>query len=116
MHLPKPQISRLQRIRPPPLPLNNAIPIQSISANSGHQSTSLFSPLPPFPTVHAAADSPISAYMKYLRESTPSSMGLASQSVIPSSPLGFGLVSSPRSPYPLISPKSPTAASLEFFQ
>lgn len=73
---PKPASSRLHRIRPPPLAqlsnrppplLNNAASLNPSSISSAVQP---LSPLPPFPTVHAAAESPISAYMRYLQNST----------------------------------------------
>ncbi|XP_059631315.1 VQ motif-containing protein 9-like [Cornus florida] len=75
---PKPPSSRLQRIRPPPLAhlSNRPPPLLSnagINPNTGgsliqHQRQPL-SPLPPFPAVHAAAESPVSAYMRYLQGS-----------------------------------------------
>ncbi|KAI3978590.1 hypothetical protein MKX01_015765 [Papaver californicum] len=96
---PKPPSSRLHRIRPPPLqpprptsPLNNAaafIPQPQPpphntnpnfnNSNSNNPGSSSFggrqitplSPLPPFPSVHGAAESPISAYMRYLQSTTP---------------------------------------------
>ncbi|XP_048439419.1 LOW QUALITY PROTEIN: VQ motif-containing protein 9-like [Pyrus x bretschneideri] len=181
VHLPKPQISsRLQRIRPPPLAqlnnrpppslecaappqnTNNPIipPMGSAAAhfNSIGRSTTPLSPLPPFPTVHAAAESPVSAYMRYLHNSisavdsnnqkfsgfsplaplvsprwtnltpppqqnqqvVPPQQGIGTaanqqqqttaaiasqpQFAMPPSPLPFGCLSSPRSPYPSLSP------------
>ncbi|KAA8538116.1 hypothetical protein F0562_027724 [Nyssa sinensis] len=176
---PKPQSSRLQRIRPPPLAhvsnrppplLNNAVPSQpplhatainpnnhistvggGISGNfvNNQRQVGPLSPLPPFPAVHAAAESPISAYMRFLQNSvsavdsdpkrfaalsplapliSPRWNSLAqsqlpqhqqhvlpplhnilpspsqSQFLMPSSPLPFGCVPSPRSPYHLLSP------------
>ncbi|ESW08267.1 hypothetical protein PHAVU_009G032600 [Phaseolus vulgaris] len=85
---PKPPSSRLQRIRPPPLPqitnrppplLNpttlprpqlpnvssNAVSFNNFPVFARHPAP--LSPLPPFPTVHAAAESPISAYMRDLQ-------------------------------------------------
>ncbi|KAK7311642.1 hypothetical protein RJT34_09913 [Clitoria ternatea] len=82
---PKPPSSRLQRIRPPPLPqitnrppplLNarplplpngnvNVLPFNNFSAFG--RPLAPLSPLPPFPTVHAPAESPISAYMRDLQ-------------------------------------------------
>ncbi|XVE60521.1 hypothetical protein DITRI_Ditri05aG0135700 [Diplodiscus trichospermus] len=179
IHQPKPQSSRLQRIRPPPLahfsnrpsPMINCAPpsmsppgcsqpnppIGCPTVNSFIQkppSATPLSPLPPFPAVHAAAESPVSAYMRYLQSSmsanvdsnpkqfsgfpplaplvsprwndliTPqqqqkplppsqpqnqqqppqvSSKGMV-QSQLPSSPLPFGCLNSPRSPYALLSP------------
>jgi len=85
---PKPPSSRLQRIRPPPLPqiTNRPPPLlnpttlprpQLPNVNSNAVSFNNFSvfarpsaplsPLPPFPTVHAPAESPISAYMRDLQ-------------------------------------------------
>ncbi|KAM1119891.1 hypothetical protein ACFX2B_043417 [Malus domestica] len=92
VHQPKPQISsRLQRIRPPPLAQVNNRPPPSLECavpppnasnpiippmgsaaahfNSIGRSTTPLSPLPPFPTVHGAAESPVSAYMRYLHNS-----------------------------------------------
>nr|GMC50565.1 VQ motif-containing protein 9 [Ipomoea batatas]GME01012.1 VQ motif-containing protein 9 [Ipomoea batatas] len=168
IHQPKPPSSRLQRIRPPPLaqignrppPLMNVgggplPPLQPLPTNqilggggfigdqrhfSGVQAQPP-SPLPPFPAVHGAAESPISAYMRFLRgsvsgaaiDSDPKrfSSGLSplapldsprwtgpappppqlqnippqpSFPALPSSPLPFGCLPSPRSSYPLLSP------------
>lgn len=166
---PKLTSSRLQKIRPPPLPqliarpppllncgptaeppLNPSNPISTSSSTAsgsfGRQVQPL-SPLPPFPAVHTAAESPISAYMRYLQSSNsntdsdskrfagfsplaplvsprwnnfaqpPSSQQqnvpqspIAASSAplhfpMPSSPLPFGCLPSPRSPYPsLFSP------------
>lgn len=90
IHPPKPQSSRLQRIRPPPLVqisnrppplLNCAAPNTNPNSQSGfsiatgslfHRPSAPLSPLPPFPTVHAAAESPVSAYMRYLQNSNSS--------------------------------------------
>ncbi|KAJ7965738.1 putative VQ motif-containing protein [Quillaja saponaria] len=86
---PKPQSSRLQKIRPPPLaqisnfphPFMNtavlhpqppvaSIPNNPINAASGFgRPVAPLSPLPPFPTVHTAAESPVSAYMRYMQNS-----------------------------------------------
>ncbi|XP_028771804.1 VQ motif-containing protein 9-like isoform X2 [Neltuma alba] len=94
---PKPPSSRLQRIRPPPLAqignrppplLGGAIhrpqppPVSAASASTGNPINAgsganfsdfarplpPLSPLPPFPSVHA--ESPVSAYMRYLQNST----------------------------------------------
>ncbi|XP_038885419.1 VQ motif-containing protein 9-like [Benincasa hispida] len=75
---PKPQNSRLQRIRPPPL--NTNMPPPQRLPNGFHPPTPLnfgltglpmapLSPLPPLPAVHAAAESPVSAYMRYIQNS-----------------------------------------------
>uniref|UniRef100_A0A7N0UJS4 VQ domain-containing protein n=1 Tax=Kalanchoe fedtschenkoi TaxID=63787 RepID=A0A7N0UJS4_KALFE len=145
---PKPPSSRLHRIRPPPLaqlsanfassPLGN----QSQSQNrhpgvqqmgqsgalthfgagfvrAGAHVGQPLSPLPPFPAVHAAAESPISAYMRHLRGSgsgfgvdseprrlsgfSPRWRGAAQEE---SALLGFGCLPSPKSPNLLLSPKA----------
>ncbi|MBA0720828.1 hypothetical protein Golax_008430 [Gossypium laxum] len=98
IHQPKPQSSRLQRIRPPPLahvsnrpmgPMINyavpnmnppacslpTLPISGPIGNSFIQrppAATPLSPLPPFPVVHAAAESPVSAYLRYFQNSMPS--------------------------------------------
>ncbi|XP_071722738.1 VQ motif-containing protein 9 [Rutidosis leptorrhynchoides] len=91
---PKQHSSRLHRIRPPPLshvtnrpppmmgcppfpqPANNADSVNGMlgAMNPNHsmpsfmtRSSAPLSPLPPFPAVHAAAESPISAYMRCLQ-------------------------------------------------
>lgn len=170
IHPPKPQSTRLQRIRPPPLvhvsnhppPLLNSVilpPQQQLLTTASNpsatntfiqRSTTPLSPLPPFPAVHAASDSPVSAYMRYLqntisvvdsnrqfsgfsplaplvsprwnnqaasKQQFPMQQGInPSQSAgmvspqaqlrfhLPTSPLPFGCLNSPRSPYPLLSP------------
>ncbi|GAV83261.1 VQ domain-containing protein [Cephalotus follicularis] len=184
IHPPKPPSSRLQRIRPPPLahlsnrppPLLNCSPPppppeqripQPPPTNPNfiqRSTTTPLSPLPPFPTVHAAAESPVSAYMRYLHDSIPTvdpnhknqftgftplsssrwnnltpppppppppqqyqqfaapqqgtlPMPSQSQFQLPSSPLPFGCLNSPRSPYPLLSPSllfSPTGSPFGF--
>jgi len=177
IHPPKPQSTRLQRIRPPPLvqvsnrppPLLNSVippPQQKLLTTASNpsatntfiqRSTTPLSPLPPFPAVHAAAESPVSAYMRYLQNTIsavdsnkqfsgfsplaplvsprwnnqtaskqqfpvpPQQQGIdPSQSAgmvapqaheqpqfqLPTSPLSFGCLNSPRSPYPLLSPSS----------
>ncbi|KAI5404624.1 VQ motif-containing protein 9 [Lathyrus oleraceus] len=106
---PKQQSSRLQRIRPPPLPhitnrpppLLNARPQlplpQNFNFNAVHFNQSFpgfgrpqapLSPLPPFPTVHAAAESPISAYMRDLQNfvSTMDSKSFSGFSPLPPPP------------------------------
>ncbi|KAE8666793.1 VQ motif-containing protein 9 [Hibiscus syriacus] len=99
IYQPKPQSSRLQRIRPPPLahvsnrpaaaasmtdsavPNMNppgcsqpTLPINGPVSNSFIQRPQAgppLSPLPPFPAVHAAAESPVSAYLRYFQSSMP---------------------------------------------
>ncbi|KAK6938129.1 VQ protein [Dillenia turbinata] len=191
IHPPKPPSSRLQKIRPPPLAqisnrppplLNCAAPLppppqqpppshqpspNAASANPIRQLSNLnpLSPLPPFPAVHAAAESPISAYMRYLQTTIsaaadsdpkrfsgfsplaplvsprwtnlspihqpsnppqnhqipvpPPQILPPSQYPMPTSPLAFGCIPSPKSPYALLSPSlflSPTAGQLGFQQ
>lgn len=196
IHPPKPQSSRLQRIRPPPLAnvsnrpppmLNSGLPPpqpqqqpppglnprNSISSANNFgpigRPTAPLSPLPPLPAVHAPAESPVSAYMRYLHNSfstldsnqkqfsgfspaplvsprwnnftsqqqlpqptmaqgaipppppPPSSAVMASESQfqMPSSPLPFGCMNSPRSAYPLLSPSllfSPSTGPLGYPQ
>ncbi|KAA0065136.1 VQ motif-containing protein 9-like [Cucumis melo var. makuwa] len=75
---PKSQSSRLQRIRPPPLAhVTNRPPQQLPNSfhplNSGLTGRPMapLSPLPPLPAVHAPAESPVSAYMRYIQNSIP---------------------------------------------
>ncbi|KAK3230939.1 hypothetical protein Dsin_002820 [Dipteronia sinensis] len=179
IHQPKPQSSRLQRIRPPPLAHLSSRPPSMLSCanpplpppnttattttnNNGSSSgfiqrpTAPLSPLPPFPSVHAAAESPVSAYMRYLQNSVstadlnskpqfsgfsplaplasprwnnfnassqqqemippPALQPQQQQFQLPSSPLPFGCLNSPRSSYPLLSPNlfSPSSGQLNF--
>ncbi|KAL4335481.1 hypothetical protein GQ457_07G023780 [Hibiscus cannabinus] len=100
IHQPKPQSSRLQRIRPPPLAhvsnrpappmINCAVPNMNPPGCShptlpvsGPVGSSFFqrppagaplSPLPPFPAVHAAAESPVSAYLRCFQSSVSSTV------------------------------------------
>ncbi|XP_026395762.1 VQ motif-containing protein 9-like [Papaver somniferum] len=77
IHNPKPQISsRLYSIRPPPLTtktpvLSSATTITTVKDEEYRPQVSGLSPLPAFPSVNFTAESPISAYMRYLRSSTP---------------------------------------------
>lgn len=109
---PKPPSSRLQRIRPPPLaqignrppPMMNVAgppPLQPLPTNQmfggvfigdhRHVQAQPPSPLPPFPAVHSAAESPISAYMRFLR-------GSISGAAIDSDPKRFSTGLSPLAP------------------
>ncbi|KAG9451431.1 hypothetical protein H6P81_011396 [Aristolochia fimbriata] len=119
IHPPKPQSSRLQRIRPPPLanlpaprppaPVVAPHVVPLVYAHRPRSPVPPFSPLPPFPTVSAAAESPISSYMRYLQSSMPNPVGPGQLMLPPSSPVGLGPV---LSPYPMLSPSllfSPTA-------
>ncbi|KAH6837739.1 hypothetical protein C2S53_020262 [Perilla frutescens var. hirtella] len=73
----RPPSSRLQRIRPPPLAQIINRPPQILPQNDGvQQAAQPFTPLPPLPSVHPAAESPISAYMRFLQGSA--SVGSAS--------------------------------------
>uniref|UniRef100_A0A0D9VQJ8 VQ domain-containing protein n=1 Tax=Leersia perrieri TaxID=77586 RepID=A0A0D9VQJ8_9ORYZ len=76
--------SRLHRIRPPPLAPPRPPPILPPAPPA-------LSPLPPLPAVCMTAESPISAYMRRLR-------GMPSPIHVPTSPLGFGCLPSPRTP------------------
>lgn len=176
IHQPKPASSRLQRIRPPPLAqisnrppplLNGAVaPPPQPPFGAMARSHAPLSPLPPLPAVHASAESPVSAYMRYLQNSmsafdphqkqasgfsprwsnlapqqqnhpappppppqqqgilppppAPAMMASHSQFQLPTSPLPFGCLNSPRSPYPsLLSPNlllSPSSGQLGFPQ
>ncbi|KAG8369195.1 hypothetical protein BUALT_Bualt15G0125900 [Buddleja alternifolia] len=75
---PRPPSSRLQRIRPPPLaqirPQPQILPNDVSNSNPQPQPQILpgQAPLPPLPSVHPAAESPISAYMRFLQTSSPS--------------------------------------------
>lgn len=163
VHHPKAhQSSRLHRIRPPPLAppglLNNAL-IPNWSGGYVPRPTAPLSPLPPLPPVHAAAESPVSSYMRYLQNSMfavesnhrkefsplaplvsprwyqqqqqqqenappqqnngrpphppPPPQGTVSSQAAPTS----GCLSSPKSPYGLLSPSlllSPTSGQLGF--
>ncbi|CAI9753529.1 unnamed protein product [Fraxinus pennsylvanica] len=142
----RPPSSRLQRIRPPPLaqisnrppplaqdPTSSADLAQKDGLAGSQRAAQPFSPLPPLPAVLAAAESPISAYMRFRQSSISSFSGAlprwnsltqpqqappASSSTasplsfptLPLSPLPFGCVPSPRSPYAMLSPSlfSPT--------
>lgn len=102
---PVPQpLSRLHRIRPPPLAQfpphhPSSIPAPPPLVGDGWARLPL-SPLPPFPTVSAAAESPISAYMRRLHSGlpplAPSPPGVAPPQLLPLSPLSFGCVPSPQ--------------------
>ncbi|KAE8659267.1 VQ motif-containing protein 9 [Hibiscus syriacus] len=120
IHQPKPQSSRLQRIRPPPLahvsnrpappmincavpnmnPLGCSQPTLPISGPLGSSfvqrppAGAPLSPLPPFPAVHAAAESPVSAYLRYFQSSVSSAVD-----TIPKQFSGFPPLA------PLISPR-----------
>ncbi|ESQ27283.1 hypothetical protein EUTSA_v10018916mg [Eutrema salsugineum] len=177
IHHPKPQqSSRLHRIRPPPLAhvINrppNLVNDALIPPGAHHNNwtagfvprpTAPLSPLPPLPPVHAAAESPVSSYMRYLQNSMlaidsnrkefsglsplaplvsprwfqqqqenapppqnnsrpphPAAPGTVSQAAPTSIPAPqlFGCLSSPKSPYGLLSPSillSPTSGQLGF--
>ncbi|KAG2322794.1 hypothetical protein Bca4012_058256 [Brassica carinata] len=174
IHHPKAQqSSRLHRIRPPPLAhvvinrpppglLNNPPPPGcNWSGGFVPRPTAPLSPLPPLPPVHAAAESPVSSYMRYLQNSMfaidsnrsglsplaplvsprwyqqqqqqqenapppqnnsrpphppPVTVSQAAPTSIPA-PQSLGCLSSPKSPYGLLSPSlllSPTSGQLGF--
>ncbi|KNA15544.1 hypothetical protein SOVF_097300 [Spinacia oleracea] len=123
IHAPKPASSRMQRIRPPPLAQLSSRPPSLLNCGGNP-----LSPLPPLPTCHAAAESPISAYMRFLHNSVSSvdsSFNRTGQMLPPPSPPSmnqnhtdtttvyppFGFLPSPKSPCPYIPPNlmfSPT--------
>nr|XP_043607449.1 VQ motif-containing protein 9 [Erigeron canadensis] len=115
----KPQSSRLQRIRPPPLEQIGNRPPSSSSLNPNFRPVngSFFpgqrplSPLPPLPSVHATAESPISAYLRGFQMNVtgfnPPPPPPASDFPAPSSPLPFGCLNSPKSQFPMLSPGFP---------
>ncbi|KAH0876179.1 hypothetical protein HID58_073541 [Brassica napus] len=159
-----PQSSRLHRIRPPPLAhvinrpppsLNNAALVPPPSWSGGFvapRHTAPLSPLPPLPPVHAAAESPVSSYMRYLQNSMfavesnrrefsglsplaplvsprwyqqqqenappPVNSGRPPPGTVSQAPpQSLGCLSSPKSPYGLLSPSlllSPTSGQLGF--
>ncbi|XP_074557123.1 VQ motif-containing protein 9-like [Curcuma longa] len=105
--------SRLHRIRPPPLadltlrsppPLVPVLPLPAMDP----WTRPLLSPLPPLPTVSAAAESPISAYMRHLRGGSAGLPLYAPSSTVPpmlqppSSPLGFGCLLSVQTAYQMM--------------
>ncbi|XP_076902557.1 VQ motif-containing protein 9-like [Bidens hawaiensis] len=108
----RPQSSRLQKIRPPPLqhiglrpPSTAVAPPQNPNVNfppgNFFARQRPLSPLPPFPAVHAAAESPISAYMRCFQTEV---AGFpppppVPEFTAPASPLAFGCLPSPRFPF-----------------
>ncbi|XP_071693522.1 VQ motif-containing protein 9-like [Rutidosis leptorrhynchoides] len=121
----KPQSSRLQRIRPPPLEhIGNRPPAAASSAaipnfrpaignffagqRPHHQP---LSPLPPLPAVHATAESPISAYMRCFQTNVTGFNQVLPQGPdfpAPSSPLPFGCLP------PMLSPGHPFSPTNQF--
>ncbi|KMZ67692.1 hypothetical protein ZOSMA_25G00790 [Zostera marina] len=105
---PPPATSRLHKIRPPPLAqLNNPT-----ARNGNLWMRGPTSPLPPLPMVCAAAESPITAYMRRLHGGghqqglTTAMTGSVGAPLfpLPTSPLGFGCMPSPRSAYQIMLP------------
>nr|GEV85154.1 VQ motif-containing protein 9 [Tanacetum cinerariifolium]GEV85155.1 VQ motif-containing protein 9 [Tanacetum cinerariifolium] len=104
----KPQSSRLQRIRPPPLEHVGNRPPGGVSTVAGGNpgffaGQRMMSPLPPLPAVHATAESPISAYMRCIQTSI-TGLSHAPPPPLPDfhappSPLGFGCLPSPGFPF-----------------
>ncbi|CAH1454144.1 unnamed protein product [Lactuca virosa] len=140
----KPQSSRLQRIRPPPLEHVGNRPPNAVGGvlpsnpsfrpgnffTSQRQHHQPLSPLPPLPAVHATAESPISAYLRcfqtnipgftqppppQLHPRPPAPGSLPpSEFTAPSSPLPFGCLHSPRSQFPMLSPGFPFSPTNQF--
>lgn len=105
----RPPSSRLQRIRPPPLAQIVNRPPQILPQNDGvQQGAQPFTPLPPLPSVHPAAESPISAYMRFFQ---------GSASAASASPLWNGVAqhtdASQRAQAPA---ESPVSAYMRFLQ
>ncbi|KAL0322890.1 UNVERIFIED_CONTAM: VQ motif-containing protein 9 [Sesamum angustifolium] len=125
---PRPPSSRLQRIRPPPLPqITNRPPQlaprpQNDAGQRGPAQAQPFQPLPPLPVVHPPAESPISAYMRFLQSSASSPapsplwnrgapIGPRPDSLPPPSEFGQ------RAPFsPLPPMESPVSAYMRFLQ
>ncbi|KAL0366385.1 UNVERIFIED_CONTAM: VQ motif-containing protein 9 [Sesamum radiatum] len=132
---PRPPSSRLQRIRPPPLAQITNRPPQLTqlaprppndvgqrgpAAPQAHPQP--FPPLPPFPSVHPAAESPISAYMRFLQSSAstaapsplwngPAPTGPRPDPLVPQNDFGQ------RAPFsPLLPAESPVSAYMRFLQ
>ncbi|XP_010535340.1 PREDICTED: LOW QUALITY PROTEIN: VQ motif-containing protein 9 [Tarenaya hassleriana] len=124
IHQPKPQSSRLQRIRPPPLahlsnrPLNPAIPMTSAI------SAAPLSPLPPLPPSRelnsvSTVDSnpkqlsgfsplaPLFSPRRYQQQENAPPERAATSSSVPAPPPPLGCMSSPKSHYGLFSPSIP---------
>ncbi|XP_076912004.1 VQ motif-containing protein 9-like [Bidens hawaiensis] len=125
----KPQSSRLQKIRPPPLnniglrqPSTAVVPPYAVVAPpsnpnvnfphgnfyAGHRPLSL---LPPLPAVDAAAEWPISAYMRCFQTNVagfPPPAPLMPEFTAPASPLAFGCLP------PTLSPRFPFSPTNEF--
>ncbi|XP_072977709.1 VQ motif-containing protein 9-like [Typha angustifolia] len=92
--------SRLHRIRPPPLVhLAQRPPPPLVAGESWTRPP--FSPLPPLPAVNTAAESPISAYMRRLHGEAQSPSAAAGIQP-PTSPIGYGCLSSPRTAYDMM--------------
>ncbi|KAK4434218.1 VQ motif-containing protein 9 [Sesamum alatum] len=125
---PRPPSSRLQRIRPPPLPQITNRPPQLVphpqndAGQRGAAQPQPFQPLPPLPSVHPPAESPISAYMRFLQSSASSPapsplwnrgppIGPRPDSLPPQSEFGQ------RAPFsPLPPMESPVSAYMRFLQ
>ncbi|XP_047953712.1 VQ motif-containing protein 9-like [Salvia hispanica] len=101
----RPPSSRLQRIRPPPLSQIFNRPPPILPQNGGVSQP--FTPLPPLPSVHPAAESPVSAYMRFLQSSAPAASA------------SYPWPTPPRHPEALIPqsappPESPVSAYMRF--
>lgn len=122
----RPPSSRLQRIRPPPLSQIVNRPPQNFPQNDGvQQGAQPFTPLPPLPSVHPAAESPVSAYMRFLQSSastasaSPLWNGVAPiaprpGAVLPQNESGQRAAAQPQSS--LQPPESPVSAYMRFLQ
>lgn len=105
-HPPRPQSTRLQKIKPPPLtPINRPrIPIHPFTAQppqyGQQQSMHALPPFTPTDSWGNRAESPVSAYMRYLQASIVDSAGPASQG----HPSPSGLLPNPHLP-PILSPR-----------
>ncbi|KAK4390089.1 VQ motif-containing protein 9 [Sesamum angolense] len=127
----RPPSSRLQRIRPPPLAQISNRPPQLAQIfprpqdEAGQRAAvQPFTPLPPLPSVHPAAESPISAYMRFLQSSSasraPSPLLNGAVGPRPDSPLLPNDVShraaQPQPFSPLLPAESPVSAYMRFLQ
>ncbi|KAL3619649.1 hypothetical protein CASFOL_034561 [Castilleja foliolosa] len=111
---PRPPSSRLQRIRPPPLAQINNRPNQITQIHPHPQNGAVQRPTPP---VHPGAESPISAYMRFL-QNAPSPLwngGPRSDSLPPQNEFGQRPHPPPLSPmHPAA--ESPIAAYMRYLQ
>ncbi|KAI3975349.1 hypothetical protein MKX01_022111 [Papaver californicum] len=119
IHNPKPQSSRLYSIRPPPLTtktpiLSSATTITTVKDEEYRPQVSGLSPLPPFPSVNFTAESPISAYMRYLRSSTPTNTNSTTNDFESSKGHSVDFLNTSIFSSTLFIPTTTTTAQLEF--